>query len=187
MALLGSHGTPASGSPPAHRAMLGCGLAPSSSAPSATLPPREAAAARARAVNQRRSPSMCHRHAGRASPPALLTPQSHAPPQGHAPQGEAPHGEAPQGDAVAAGPRPAAHHGGVGGEGGGELSALSSEMESAAAQAAQAAEAEAEAAAAAAAAKEEEEEEEERAEEDQGELLFAKAVFLGTFSCVGSI
>ena len=35
--------------------------------------------------------------------------------------------------------------------------------------------------------KENEEEEEERAEEDQGELLFAKAVFLGNFSCVGSV
>ena len=53
---------------------------------------------------------------------------------------------------MAAGPRPAAHHGGVGGEGDGELSALSSEMEAAAAAAAQAAQAEAEAAAEAAAA-----------------------------------
>ena len=34
---------------------------------------------------------------------------------------------------------------------------------------------------------EEEEEEGERAEEDQGELLFARAVFMGNFSCVGSI
>ena len=30
-------------------------------------------------------------------------------------------------------------------------------------------------------------EEEERAEEDQGELLFAKAVFFENVSCVGSI
>ena len=37
--------------------------------------------------------------------------------------------------------------------------------------------------------KEEEEEEEdgERAEEDQGELLFAKAVFFDNFGCAGSI
>ena len=35
--------------------------------------------------------------------------------------------------------------------------------------------------------REEEEEEGERAEEDQGELLFARAVFLGNFRCVGSI
>ena len=34
---------------------------------------------------------------------------------------------------------------------------------------------------------EEEEEEGERAEEDQGELLFARALFFGNFSCVGSI
>ena len=34
---------------------------------------------------------------------------------------------------------------------------------------------------------ENEEDKEERAEEDQGELLFAKAVFFENFSCVGSI
>ena len=35
--------------------------------------------------------------------------------------------------------------------------------------------------------KEDEDEEEERAEEDQGELLFTKAVIIENFSCAGSI